>query len=755
MKKTLFASVLAASMLVAAPLSQAAMDYNLVGKVAALLLRNVHFNKQPFDEKLSARLLDEYLTYLDFRKVYFLQSDVDALHKQYGDNLARQVQDANCMGPAKEIFSLYMKRVEERHAWAEKFIRSSNFTFDSNNTVEIARDKAAWPKDQEDADRIWAATIEDSLLRERIRADEAKEKEAKAKEKDKDKPGATAKAAKPEEDPKEKILKRYKRVMENFRESNDEEICDYFLAALSAVYDPHTEYFSHSEEEQFQTSMRNSLTGIGAQLQADDEGTTQIKGIIVGGPVDKQGLLHLEDRIIAVDPKNSGEMVDIMYMKINKVVELIRGPVGTEVRLKVNPADDPSATKEVVITREKVELKDQLATAQLIRRTAADGAHTTIGWLDIPSFYADLEGGTTGVTRDVKRLLRRLMDEGIDGLVIDLRGNGGGALDEAVNLSGLFIPSGPVVQAKDSLGNIKVLDSEAPNAFYSGPLVVLTDKTSASASEIFAAALQDYHRAVIVGEKSTFGKGTVQNVTPIAKSMPVFADTERAGSLKVTIQKFYRIAGSSTQLLGVIPDVILPSRFEALKIGEEALKNPLPHDNIRSLDFKALDVASLHTPELAKHSQDRIANDPEFNYIREDVARLKEQIERNTLTLNLAARKAEVEDNKTRNKERNAERKTRFARVQAAEGKSTEVFKLTLDNVADKALHPQSEFPDEDNMGMRRSKDSDGDGEEDDVADEAPKPPFGFDPIKREALLVTTDLIGLAGAKKPETVRVP
>jgi len=747
MNKARFASLLAIGLLVVAPVSEAGMDYNLVGKVSAMMLRNLHFNKQPFDAKLSERILDEYLGFLDFRRVYFLQSDVDELKKKYGANLHQHLLDANCMEPAKEVFALYMKRVEDRYAWTEKFVRGTDFTFSSHDTVEIVRDKAPWPKDQAEADRLWAATIEDNLLRERLRADEARAKQAKADGKDKAAP------AKPEEDPKEKILKRYKRVMENFRETNDEEICDYFLSALAAVYDPHTEYFSHSEEEQFQTSMKNSLTGIGALLQPDDEGTTQIKGIVLGGPADKQGLLHLDDRIIGVDSRNSGEMVDIMYMKINKVVELIRGPVDSEVRLKVIPVDDATSTKEIVIQREKVELKDQLATAQLIRRKPPGAAGVTLGWLQVPSFYADLETGSTGVTKDVRRLIRRLMDEGIDGLVIDLRGNGGGSLDEAVSLTGLFLPTGPVVQAKDSFENVKVLDSEAPKAFYSGPLVVLTDKTSASASEIFAAALQDYRRALVVGEKSTFGKGTVQTVAPVGRAMPLFADSDRAGSLKVTIQKFYRIAGGSTQLRGVIPDVVLPSRIEALKIGEDALKNPLPYDTIRPRDYKAFDLSSLHRDVLAERSQARVAADAEFQYIREDIARMKEQIERNTLVLNLAERQKEADDNEARRKAREASRKERFAAILAAEEKTTEVYRLTLDNVADATLHPQSEFPDEDNLGMRRSKDPE---DEDEAAEEeALKPPFGFDPLKRETIQIAADLVELAGTGKPQTVKVP
>ena len=360
----------AATMLLPAPV-RAETDYNDVGKVTAIMLRNLHFNKQPWDEKLSGRLLDEYLALLDFQKLYLTQEDVDVFRKKYGESLHMRLLDADWLAPAQEIFQTYLARVEARHAWTENYLRTHTPAFDSTGTVEISREKAAWPANQAEADKLWAARLDESLLREKLRADEAAAKAA-AKPAD-----ATAKPApKAEEDkPEEKILKRYKRVLENVRETNTEEVCDFFLSALTACYDPHTEYFSFSEEEQFQTSMRNSLTGIGALLQSDDDGTTQIKGIVEKGPADKGGQLHLDDRVIGVDRLNSGEMVDIVYMKINKVVELIRGEEGTEVRLKIIPADAPTTTREIVIKREKVELKDQLADGQIIRRQTSRRLH--------------------------------------------------------------------------------------------------------------------------------------------------------------------------------------------------------------------------------------------------------------------------------------------------------------------------------------------------------------------------------------------
>lgn len=746
--KRLALIALASSLFVGPVVSTAETDYNKVGQVVSTMLRNLHFSKQPWDVKLSNRVLDDYLNALDFQKLYFTQADVDAITKKYGDTLYLDLQNGDCMAPAKEIFDLYLQKVTARHLWMEKFLKEQKMTFDSTRKVEISREKAAWPKDAAEADQLWALRLEESLLRERMRADEVAAKAA-GKTTDDKKPAAVKTET---ESPEQKILKRYKRVLENVRETNTEEICDFMLSALTACYDPHTEYFSFSEEEQFQTSMQNSLIGIGALLQADDDGTTQIKGIVEKGPADKSGKIQLDDRVIAVDTNNSGEMVDIMYMKINKVVELIRGKDGSEVRLKIIPADAPTTTREIIIKREKVELKDQLVTGQIIRRKQADGTTANIGWLDVPSFYADLNEGKTGVSRDVRRVLARMIKEGIDGLVVDLRGNGGGSLDEAIKMTGLFIKEGPVVQLKDANKRIEVKDSRAPEPMYNGPLVVLTDKTSASASEIFAAALQDYHRALVVGDKSTFGKGTVQTVAPVGRAMPLFSDNERAGSLKVTNQKFYRIAGGSTQFKGVVPDIILPSRIDALKIGEDALKCPLPYDAIPSRDYEKYDAAALHIAELSKRSADRVAKDSEYKYIVEDVARLKEQIERNTLSLNITERAKERDENEAREKQRNAARKEVFAAMKKSEEAGTRIYKITLDNAEADKLEEQKDFSNKDTT-MRRSE-TDEDGE---IIDDSKMPeyPFGFDPLKREALGIAGDLIGVAAKSSPAAVKVP
>jgi len=737
--------VLAAAAILALPLApepvSADMDYNLVGRAAVGRLRALHFNKLPYDADLARKTLDEYLRSLDFQKLYFLQEDVDTITKKWGDNLHLQMIDANMMRPATRIHDLFRKRVEERHAWIERKLKENEFDFSTDLSVELSRENSPWPKNAGDADALWTARLKEAVLREKLRAEEAAERAARN-----NKPAPEA------EDPSEiadRILKRYVRILENIRETNQEDIADLMLSALCNVYDPHTEYFSFSEETQFQTNMSNQLIGIGALLQADDDGTTQIKGIVVNGPADKGGQLKLDDRVIAVDTDNSGEFVDVVYMKLNRVVEMIRGKAGTEVRLKVIPADDPSTTREIVIKREKVELKDQLATGQIIERKGGDGVTRRLGWINIPSFYADFEKGSTGVTRDVRRILDRMMRENIDGLAIDLRMNGGGSLEEAISLTGLFIPSGPVVQAKNSKGEIEVRDSRGRRPVYDGPLAVLVDRTSASASEIFAAALQDYNRAVIIGDSSTFGKGTVQTVSPLGGALPLFADSSRAGSLKVTISKFYRIAGGSTQLRGVVPDIILPSRMEALKIGESAMRNPLPYDTIAARPFRALPEENLAIQKLSELSAARVAADPEFQYIQSDIETMKEQIEKNELSLNAETRRSERLEREEKNRQRNTERRDRFASIEASEGKSTTIYRITVDNSSAKQLEVQKDFSGDDNSAMRRTLSD----EEKEAREENPEYPLGLDPAKRETLDILKDLIRITSGQTAQTVK--
>jgi carboxyl-terminal processing protease len=433
-------------------------------------------------------------------------------------------------------------------------------------------------------------------------------------------------------------------------------------------------------------------------------------------------------------------MTDIMFMKIDKVVDLIRGKERTSVALKVEPAGGPAGeTRIIVIERGKVEMKDEQASGELIQMKNSKGEARRIGVITLPSFYADFDEGKVRCSVDVERILRRLVVEGIDGLILDLRNNGGGSLEEVRRMTGFFMERGPVVQVKNTLSQVSVKDSENGKPIYGGPMVVMTDKSSASASEILAGALQDFNRAVVVGESSTFGKGTVQQPMDIGRMLPLFAARNRAGFLKVTIQKFYRPSGSSTQMDGVASDIVLPSLVDALEVGEAFLDHPLPHDRIRRApDFKPLDPQALFLPRLKELSQQRVNECKDFNYIIEDVLKAKERIQNNRLSLNIEKRKQELAESDARQKERNVERRARFSETAARDKESFVFYKITLDDL-EKAEELVAYDPaDESRSFMRRAKD-----EEEDL-DQTPKWPTGLDPVKRESIAIIGDLVELS-----------
>jgi carboxyl-terminal processing protease len=528
---------------------------------------------------------------------------------------------------------------------------------------------------------------------------------------------------------------------------DDEDIANYFLSAVARAYDPHTDYMSFREMNRFKGDMKNELVGIGALLQAEEDGATIIKGIVVGGPADKEGSLKLNDRVVAVDSVNSGTsegMIDIMFMPIDKVVEMIRGKEGSSVALKVEPSGGaPGETVVVVIRREKVELKDEQASGEMIHMKNDDGEIRRIGVITLPSFYADFDEGTTRCSVDVERILQRLMDEKMDGLILDLRNNGGGSLEEVRRMTGFFVPSGPVVQVKNTLGQVQVKDTDGGKPIYTGPMVVLVDKSSASASEIIAGALQDYNRAVVVGDSSTFGKGTVQQPMDIGRMLPLFAVRDKAGYLKVTIQKFYRPSGSTTQKDGVVPNVVLPSLLDALDVGEAHMENALPHDRIRpASNFRALDSQALFLPKLKELSRERVGECQDFGYVIEDILRAKERIAANKVSLNKAEREKELAEADAQKKARNAERKERFGKISAEDAKNFVFHRITLDDLDKGAeLLPYDPSKDEGSY-MRRAVDETQD------LDDTPKWPSGLNAEKREALHVLKDLVELTETAK-------
>ncbi|MDB4808674.1 carboxy terminal-processing peptidase, partial [Verrucomicrobiales bacterium] len=632
----------------------------------------------------------------------------------------------------------------------EKELTEGEFTFKTDRKVTQARKESPWPKDMAEADQLWHDVLEAELLAEQLRVEGIEKTEAERIAEGKD-PTVEEKTAEDdkEETPKEKILTRYTRYLESVKQEDTEDIANLFLTALATAYDPHSEYFSQSELDSFQTNMKKKLQGIGALLSMKDNRSAEIQGIVVGGPADKSGELEVGDRIVAVGQGEDDEMVDITYMKLQKIVDMIRGEVGTKVRLKVIPAaaDDESQTEVIHIIRDEVKLKDKLATAELIEMKSEDGDGLRVGWINLPSFYADMEGGSTSMTADVIRLLDRLKKEGIDGLVVDVRGNGGGSLEEAIKMTGLFVERGPIVQSKDFQGQMEPRYSRRTEPVYDGPLMILQDRISASASEILAAALQDYKRALVVGGNS-FGKGTVQTIYPVSKRLPFFADKSRAGAVKVTIQKFYRISGGSTQEKGVASDVSLPSIYDVLERGESSLKFPLEWDEVKKLRYKEWEDGDFPVAELNQRSAKRVEEDVDFKILREDMDRLKKQLDENSISLNIEERRIENEKTRERTKARNELRKKEYAAIEKQQSDAVNLYKLTLDNVDNEGLTLASDFSDEDNTGFRL-----GDKEEEERdEDAAPEYPFGMDPMKREALHIMDDFIGLK--KSPTTASI-
>lgn len=708
-------------------------DFNEVGRQMAIMLQNSHFARLPFNAELSQRFLSDFLRDLDFQRLYFTQEDVDGFNMAFGDQLHTLLLNGNSMSAASEIYGVFEKRVEERVALTEKLLKEAEFDFTSNENVMLSRKDAQWPKNDKEATDLWRRQIKEAVLGENLRRELLTKL---SREQGKSDPGAADRS------PKEKVSLRYKRFLNSVKDVDEEEIANYFLSSIARSYDPHTDYMSFREMNRFKDGMKNELVGIGALLQGEEDGATKIKGIVVGGPADREGTLKLNDRLVAVDTLNTGkpeDMVDIMFMKIDKVVDYIRGKEDSTVALKVEPAGGaPGETKIVVIQRGKVEMKDEQASAQVIEMKTDKDAIRRLGVITLPSFYADFEEGKIRCSVDVERILKRLNEEKIDGLVLDLRNNGGGSLEEVRRMTGFFIDSGPVVQVKNTLGQVQVKDSDSGKPLYSGPMVVMTDKSSASASEILAGALQDYNRAVIVGDSSTFGKGTVQQPMDIGRMLPLFAARNRAGYLKVTIQKFYRPSGSSTQMDGVTADVVIPSLADAMDVGEEFLDHPLPHDRIRpAADFVPLDQQALFIPRLKELSQERINACKDFSYVIQDVIKARDRLKKNQLSLSKIIREKEITESDLRQKERNIERRVRFAKMTEEDENSLNFFKLTLDDLEKgvdlKPYNPADDIGDY----MRRAKD------ETEDLDETPKWPTGLDPVKRESLLVLKDLVDL------------
>jgi carboxyl-terminal processing protease len=628
-----------------------------IAYLTARLLEDLHFSHHRLDSEYGAEFLDFYVDSLDSQHLHFLQTDLDEFQSfrtnLYRLTINRRLERAD-VTPAFAVFGRFIQRLNERITYSEDLLKHENFSFDKDEKILVSRKDAPFPKNMAEAKDLWRQQVKFQYLQEKLGLEDARKKAA---------PTNSVKSI--HEQIVETLTHRYQRMAHVFTDWNNQDVMGVYLTALSHVYDPHSDYFDQTQLSQFQINMNLALFGIGAQLQQTEEGYCKIAQLLPGGPAEKSKALKVGDRIVAVAQSNQPP-TDIVEMNLNKAVQLIRGPKGTEVRLTVVPEHESSPRTIISLVRDEIPLADSAAKGKIIEFPSNSGETNRLGVIDLPSFYAPMgpvsrssketSGEYTSV--DVAKLLTKFKREGVHGVVLDLRRNGGGSLDEAIKLTGLFIKDGPVVQVKAYDGRQIVAEDPDHSCLYDGPLIVLTSRFSASASEIVAAALQDYGRAIIVGDSSTHGKGTVQSVNYLT-NFPIHFDTD-PGALKVTVQKFYRVTGVSTQLKGVTPDIVLPSRWNYSKdVGESALEHPLECDMIGNADYDKLNLVQPFLPELKQRSEQRVAKSQDFVWEREDIEEFKKRQEDKSISLNEKQRRKEVEENDAREKARDKQRKSR------------------------------------------------------------------------------------------------
>lgn len=666
--------------------------------VTATLLEEVDYLHRRFDHNLSSEFFDRYLSMLDPQHLHFIQSDLDEFEK-YRTNLDELTLQPDGVGdptPAFVIFNRFMERLIQRTAYAESLLKTEKFDFTTDEHVAANRKDAAYPADLTAARELWRQNLRREYLLEKLARANATNASTTVTL------AGTNASAKPKGPPKteseeivDTLTHNYDRTLRLFKDLTGDEVLETYLTALAHVYDPHSDYMDQEQYDSFNITMNLELFGIGAELHSED-GFCSILSLVPGGPAIKSQQLHENDRIVAV-AQGDKTPVDVVGMNLTKIVQMIRGPKGTEVRLTIVPLGDESAPKKVVtLIRDKIKLEDKAATGQIIDLPAANGRSFRLGVIDLPSFYGTMDaselasengGGSTittlGASADVARLLKKFNDEKVEGVILDLRHNGGGLLGEAVKLTGLFIKTGPVVQVRKPGRGVTVDGDDDPSVTYDGPLVVLTSHFSASASEIVAAALQDYGRALEVGDMSTFGKGTVQQIAEIKPYMrPGIDPTNDPGALKVTVQKFYRVSGDSTELKGVSPDIVLPSIWSFRDdVGEKALENPLEFDTVTNVAHDQFNLVRPYLATLLRRSSERVATNQEFAYIREDIEEVKKEQNAKTISLNLAERLKELQDRNARDKARDQERMARKT-------PDVKVYEITLKDAGLPGLPP-------------------------------------------------------------------
>ena len=574
------------------------------------LLKRHHYSKPPLNDAQSIKIYDSYLKMLDPGRLYFNAADIrefDASRTRFDDYLKQ-----GNLEPGFAIYRRYAQRMTERLNYGLGLLNAGigKLDFTVDESFNTNREKAAWPADTAALDDLWHRKLKDEVLRLRL-------------------------SGKTDQQIQQQLTKRYKNQLARLNQTRSEDVFQTYINAFAESYDPHTQYLSPESAENFDINMSLSLEGIGAVLQNDND-YVQILRLVPAGPADKSKQIAPADKIVGV-AQGDGEMVDVIGWRLDEVVKLIRGPKGSKVRLEVIPASNApndQKTKIVTITREAVKLEEQAAQKHVIDVPHED-KHYKLGVIDVPAFYLDFKAYRAGdpnyksTTRDVKKLIGELQKEKVDGIVLDLRNNGGGSLQEATELTGLFIDQGPTVLVRNGDGKVEVLADDEGGAFYKGPLTVLVNRLSASASEIFAGAMQDYHRALIVGGQ-TFGKGTVQTIQPL-----------NHGELKLTIAKFYRVSGQSTQHQGVLPDIDYPAVVDTKQIGESALPDSMPWDTIAPAVTGLSNPFANYLPELVKRHDVRVQKDPDFIFARERLKLAQELAADTTVSLDEKKRRAE------------------------------------------------------------------------------------------------------------------
>ena len=590
------------------------------------------YRPQPAGPALSQQIFKHYLDSLDGGKLFFTQADIDRF-APYRDTLSDAIKTQN-LKPAFDIFKVYLQRVDQRVAYARQLVHH-DFDFGSKETWAYDRKDAPWAADDKALDELWRKYVKNDVLRLKL-------------------------AGKKPAEIRATLDKRYAQIASRAHLMNGEDVFQTFMDSYALSLDPHTDYMDPRTTANFNISMSLSLEGIGAVLQKQDD-YVAIRTLMPGGPAAASGKLKVGDRVVAVGQGNSGEMVDVVGWRIDDVVDKIRGAKGTRVRLDVLPGSASADAKPVTVSlvRDKIHLEEQAAKSRIIEAGTGAQKHR-IGIIELPTFYEDFEGrrrndpNYASATRDVAKILAQFNTQKVDGVVVDLRDNGGGSLTEAIELTGLFVGPGPVVQVRDSSGNVGVQTDDESRAAWNGPLAVLVNRGSASASEIFAAAIQDYGRGLILGE-NTFGKGTVQNLVDlnrITRTQP-----PQYGQVKLTVQQFFRVSGGSTQHKGVIPDISFPASLDGKDYGESTYDNALPWSRIAAADHRVFNRFASLLPHLQAQFEAQAKSDLEYQWWLQDYAVYRAQADRKTISLNLAERTAERDKDTARLAERQAERK--------------------------------------------------------------------------------------------------